>query len=170
MQTTFIGVDVAKVELVISVGELAPASIKNNVGAISQWLCTLPQGCCIAMESTGRYHQQLAHLAHEAGFAVHVLNARDVYFYAKALGARAKSDAVDCVVIRRYVQEHQHSLHTWQHWHASAAAIAHSERWSRSFEQLNPVAKRDRWGHAACISANGSAAKYASSGVAWPCA
>lgn len=114
MQTTFIGVDVAKAELVISVGELAPASIKNNVGAISQWLCTLPQGCCIAMESTGRYHQQLAHLAHEAGFAVHVLNARDVYFYAKALGARAKSDAVDCVVIRRYVQEHQHSLHPWQ--------------------------------------------------------
>lgn len=44
------------------------------------------------------------------------------------------------------------------------------EKWSRSFEQLNPVAKRDRWGHAACISANGSAAKYASSGVAWPCA
>lgn len=45
---------------------------------------------------------------------MYVLNARDVYCYEKALDARAKSDAVGCVVIRRYVQEHRHSLHPWQ--------------------------------------------------------
>ena len=44
------------------------------------------------------------------------------------------------------------------------------EKWSRSFEQLSPVAKRDHRGYAACICANGNAAKYASSGVAWLCA
>ena len=33
------------------------------------------------------------------------------------------------------------------------------ERWSRSFEQLNPVAKRDPGGYAACICANGNPAK-----------
>ena len=49
-----------------------------------------------------------------AAFAVYVLNARDVYFYAKALGARAKSNAIDCVVNRRYVQEHHHSMRPWQ--------------------------------------------------------
>ena len=114
MQTTFIGVDVAKAELIISIGEQVPIALKNDASAIAQWLSTLPQSSCIAMESTGRYHQQLAHCAQQAGFAVYVLNARDVYFYAKALGARAKSDAMDCVVIRRYVQEHQHSLHPWQ--------------------------------------------------------
>lgn len=114
MQTTFIGVDVAKTELVISVDEQAPIALKNDASAIAQWLRALPHGSCIAMESTGRYHQQLAHLAQQAGFAVYVLNAHDVYFYAKAFGARAKSDAVDCGVIRRYVQEHQHSLPPWQ--------------------------------------------------------
>jgi transposase len=114
MQTVFIGVDVAKAELVISIDEQAPSTVKNEAAAINNWLSSLPQDACIAMESTGRYHQQLAHLAQHAGFAVYVLNARDVYFYAKALGARAKSDALDCVVIRRYVQEHQHSLHPWQ--------------------------------------------------------
>lgn len=114
MQISFIGVDVAKAELVISMDELAPIVVKNTASAIAGWLSSLPKDCCIAMESTGCYHQQLAHLAQHAGFAVYVLNARDVYFYAKALGARAKSDAVDCVVIRRYVQEHHPSLHPWQ--------------------------------------------------------
>ena len=114
MQMSFIGVDVAKAELVISIDEQAPIVVKNTASAISVWLSSLPKDCCIAMESTGHYHQQLAHLAQHAGFVVYVLNARDVYFYAKALGARAKSDAVDCVVIRRYVQEHHHSSHPWQ--------------------------------------------------------
>lgn len=114
MQTSFIGVDVATAELVICVDDQAPVAIKNDATAITEWLAYVPKDACIAMESTGLYHQQLAHLAQHAGFAVYVLNARDVFFYAKALGARAKSDAVDCVVIRRYVQEHYHSLHPWQ--------------------------------------------------------
>lgn len=46
----------------------------------------------------------------------------------------------------------------------------YTKKWSRSFEQLSPVAKRDHRGYAACICANGNAAKYASSGVAWLCA
>ena len=48
--------------------------------------------------------------------------------------------------------------------------IGWAKKWSRSFEQLSPVAKRDHRGYAACICANGNAAKYASSGVAWLCA
>ena len=47
------------------------------------------------MESTGRYHLSLAGLAHRAGLRVYVLNAKDVYFYAKALGARGKTDPGD---------------------------------------------------------------------------
>ena len=47
------------------------------------------------MESTGRYHALLAHLASQAGLKVYVLNARDVHYYAKALGTRAKTDGVD---------------------------------------------------------------------------
>jgi transposase len=43
-----------------------------------------------------------------------VLNARDVYFYARALGARAKTDGVDAGVIARYLAEHHACLHPWQ--------------------------------------------------------
>jgi transposase len=114
MQTSFIGVDVSKSELVISVDDLPPLSLVNDLAHITRWLAQLPRDCCIAMESTGRYHLLLAQLALQAGLMVYVLNARDVYFYAKALGARAKSDALDCVVIRRYVQEHFQSLYPWQ--------------------------------------------------------
>lgn len=114
MQTSFIGVDVSKSELVISVDDQPPLSVANDVAHITRWLAALPSDGCIAMESTGRYHLLLAQLALQAGLVVYVLNARDVYFYAKALGARAKSDALDCVVIRRYVLEHYHSLYPWQ--------------------------------------------------------
>ena len=114
MQTSFIGVDVSKSELVISADDQPPLSVANDVAHITRWLATLPCDCCIAMESTGRYHLLLAQLALQAGLVVYVLNARDVYFYAKALGVRAKSDALDCAVIRRYVQEHAQSLYPWR--------------------------------------------------------
>lgn len=114
MQTSFIGVDVSKSELVISVDDQPPLSVANDMAYITRWLAAMPRDCCIAMESTGSYHLLLAQLASQAGLVVYVLNARDVYFYAKALGARAKSDALDCAVIRRYVQEHYQSLYPWQ--------------------------------------------------------
>lgn len=110
----FIGVDVAKDTLVSCIcGVSKPQSVANEERAIKRWLHTLPQRTVIAMESTGRYHQSLARLAHQAGLRVYVLNARDVYFYAKALGARGKTDPLDAQVIARYVAEHHESLHPW---------------------------------------------------------
>lgn len=116
MQETqvFVGVDVAKAELVAAVhGQAGCRCIPNEARAISAWLRELPDGACVAMESTGRYHQMLASLAHASGLRVFVLNARDVYFYAKALGARAKTDRVDAHVIARYVSEQHTRLHRW---------------------------------------------------------
>jgi len=110
----FVGVDVAKAELVIARhGQTACLTIPNEAQSISTWLRELPPGACVAMESTGRYHQMLASLAHAAGLQVFVLNARDVHFYAKALGARAKTDRVDAHVIARYAAEQHTQLHPW---------------------------------------------------------
>lgn len=110
----FVGVDVAKAELVVAVhGQTGSRTVPNEAQAISAWLRELPDGACLAMESTGRYHQMLASLAHAAGLQVFVLNARDVHFYAKALGARAKTDRVDAHVIARYVAEQHKRLHRW---------------------------------------------------------
>jgi transposase len=109
------GADVAKDEVVVAMhGQTHVRAIANERRAIDAWLATLPKGSIIAMESTGIYHQLLAQRAHAAGMQVYVLNARDVHFYAKALGARGKTDRVDAGLIARYVGEHHAKLHAWQ--------------------------------------------------------
>ena len=109
------GVDVAMDGLVVqTVGEAAPQCVGNNQRAIRAWLRQLPEGSVVAMESTGVHHQLLARLAHAAGMRVYVLNARNVYFYARGLGVRGKTDKADAAVIARYVAEHQQKLYQWQ--------------------------------------------------------
>ena len=111
----FIGVDVAKDEIVCArLGQKTTCAVRNATHDIRAWLRTLPGGSVVAMESTGRYHQLLAHLARAAGMHVYVLNARDVYQYAKAMGSRAKTDRIDAALIARYVAQHQDKLHEWQ--------------------------------------------------------
>lgn len=115
---TFIGVDVAKAELVIAkhdpvLAKPPSTSIANDSSSIKAWLTTLPAHSTIAMESTGRYHGLLAQLAHTAGHIIYVLNARDVYYYAQALGMRGKTDRLDAQVIARYIGEHHTHLHPW---------------------------------------------------------
>lgn len=122
----FIGVDVSKAELVIAThGQDERLSVPNECTAIQQWLRTLAPGSLVAMESTGRYHQLLANLAAGTALPVFVLNARDVYFYAKALGARGKTDRVDAGVIARYLAEHHDRLHPY---HAPSASQAELEQ------------------------------------------
>lgn len=110
----FIGVDVGKVELLVSIQPTdKQLRLPNTDSAIVKWLRTLPPGSFIAMESTGRYHLRLALLAIQAGLKVYVLNARDVHFYAKALGMRGKTDPSDARVIARYLAEHRAQLRPW---------------------------------------------------------
>ena len=109
------GVDVAKDELVIQcLGQASASHLGNNTREIRAWLRKLPKGSIVAMESTGSYHQLLARLAHAADMQVYVLNARRLYFYARGLDVRGKTDRVDAGVIARYVAEHGHKLHQWQ--------------------------------------------------------
>lgn len=129
----FIGADVSKAELVIaSHGHDALLSVPNERAAITRWLRTLAPGSLLAMESTGRYHQLLADLATRMGLSVFVLNARDVYFYAKALGTRGKTDRVDAQVIARYLGEHHERLHPYRAPSASQAELAQllRQRWT----------------------------------------
>ena len=79
MQDVFIGVDVSKDTLDIagSPGK-AQLCIANGARDIGRWLKGLPPNACVAMESTGRYHQRLAELARDAGLRVYVLNPKRV--------------------------------------------------------------------------------------------
>jgi len=110
----FIGVDVAKASLSICRhGEPGCHELSNDEASLRSWLCTLPSPATIAVESTGRYHLAVVRLAHALGHRTFVLNARDVYFYAKALGARGKTDRTDAQIIARYVAEHHATLKPW---------------------------------------------------------
>ena len=99
-----IGVDVAKAAFVVARhGARATQAIANSPPAIREWLKAVPAGACIAMESTGRYHLELASQAKAGGFGVYVLNAMDVHHYAKAMGQRGKTDPLDAHLIAQYV-------------------------------------------------------------------
>lgn len=110
----FIGVDVAKSTLSSCIhGLAAQHDLSNDEASIQQWLATLAAHASIAVESTGRYHLAVVALAHASGRRAFVLNARDVYFYAKAMGARGKTDRTDARVIARYLAEHHAVLKPW---------------------------------------------------------
>jgi transposase len=141
MQTnpSIIGVDVSKAELVAArEGEATARHIGNEVADIRAWLQQLPCGSVVAMEATGKYHLPLAKLAHAAGMRVFILNACDVYFYAKAIGCRGKTDRVDAFVIARYATEHHKKLHQW-----TPAAADHTRIDELLRRRALIVAKRD---------------------------
>lgn len=131
--SVFIGVDASKAELVYAIhGQDVQGVIANEPAAVSAWLQQMPATAAIAVESTGPCHQLLAQAATAHGLKVFVLNARDVFFYAKGLGARGKTDRVDARVIARYLAEHHASLHPFA---ASSPAQAEidqllAQRWT----------------------------------------
>ncbi|MGB6105543.1 MAG: IS110 family transposase [Pusillimonas sp.] len=140
-----IGVDVAKAELVIAVQDHpeCSATISNHAAPITRWLRTLPTGSRIAVESTGEYHRELVSLAQQHGFSTYVLNARDVYFYAKALGQRGKTDRTDAQVISRYLREHHAHLYRFAPGGATEQEINRLLR-----RRVVVVAQRDSLEHA----------------------
>lgn len=104
LPATIIGVDVAKDTLVTATyGAGTSATLLNSPASIKAWLRKLPADACIAMESTGRYHLELASCSKAAGLSVYVLNAMDVHHYAKAMGQRGKTDPLDAHLIAQYV-------------------------------------------------------------------
>jgi transposase len=107
--------DVSKRELVIAVypDEVGVKRIANQDAAISAWLDTLPAGSVIGMEATGTYHRRLADLAHARGLVVYVVNPRDVYYYARGMGARGKTDPGDAKLLARYVAHERAHLHPY---------------------------------------------------------
>jgi transposase len=108
------GVDVASQHLDVAThGRLGVLRIGNTDAAIAKWLCTLPAGSIVALESTGRYHERLALAAHARGLVVYLLNPRDVRHYARAMGVRGKTDRPGAQILARYAQREASELRAW---------------------------------------------------------
>lgn len=113
--TQVIGADVSQREIVLAwAGSKPPCQrIANTRKAILAWLNTLPAGCVIGMEATGRLHELLAELAAAHGHTIYVLNPKHVAAYAKGVGQRGKTDPLDAAVIARYLERERDDLHPY---------------------------------------------------------
>lgn len=112
--THFFGVDVASAHLdAAAYTQPGVRRIKNEPAAIDRWLKLLPAGSAIALESTGTWHQTLAHAAHARGLTVYLLNPRDVRHYARGTGMRGKTDRLDAQVLARFIAHEHRQLRPW---------------------------------------------------------
>lgn len=113
--TTFIGGDVSKAEICfVAYGHHAVHRVANNKAALNSYLKALPADTMLAVEATNTYHKLTASLADALGIRVHVLNPRDVHYYASSVGARAKTDPCDARTIARYLAKENDHLHVWK--------------------------------------------------------
>jgi len=109
------GVDVAKAQCTVAdYNYEAVIELQNQVPALARWLAQIPAGSIVAMEATGAYHKLLASLAHAAGMQVFILNPQALKHYARGIGLRAKTDAVDARLIARYAKHEKAKLTAWQ--------------------------------------------------------
>ena len=103
------GVDVSKETLDIAESDRCVERIPNTVEAATKWLQTLPEGTRVAIEATGQYHEMLLGLALEYELEVYIINGKQLHHYREAVGPRAKTDAQDAQLLRRYLsQEYSH--------------------------------------------------------------
>jgi len=108
-------VDVASDHLDVAVhGQTTVRRFANTAHGIAQLLRALPPASVLGLESTGRYHAQLALAAHAAGLRVYVLNPLDARRYAQSVGQRGKTDRMDALVLARYICHEHAQLQRWQ--------------------------------------------------------
>ena len=73
--------------------------------ALCAWLelhRAVPALTAVVMESTGVYWERIAVCLHTAGFAVSVVNAAQIKYFAKSMLRRGKTDKMDAELIARY--------------------------------------------------------------------
>lgn len=105
--TRFVGIDVSKsswdVHLLpesrsftIRVNDSASERVQKQLGS--------PEDTLVVVEATGGYERQLVAELMDAGWAVAVVNPRQVRDFAKALGRLAKTDEIDAQVLALFAQ------------------------------------------------------------------
>lgn len=107
MEEVFVGVDVSKDQLDVHVLPAGEAfAVAYNAEALDGLIARLETLAvtCIAVEATGGFETVLVAALGAAGAPVVVVNPAQVRAFARALGARAKTDPIDAAVIARFVQ------------------------------------------------------------------
>lgn len=107
MNNLFVGIDVAKAELVVALGAEGETFTASNdddgIRAIREQLKECSLGL-IVMEATGGYETALAADLAAAGMPAVVVNPRQVRDFAKAIGRLAKTDRIDARVLALFAE------------------------------------------------------------------
>ena len=106
-----LGIDVCKAELVIcdwDSGEII--QLENERSIIEAWFTSLYGPVRIAIEPTSNYHLEFVEQAHALGFAVYLINPRQLAHYREAIDVRNKTDPLDAWLLARYLARESASL------------------------------------------------------------
>lgn len=104
----FVGIDVSKDALdVHSLSDGRSWQVENDESGCGQLVKDLDPSALVVMEATNVYWRLAASTLAAAGFAVAVVNPRQVRDFAKATGQLAKTDATDAQVIALFAQRIQ---------------------------------------------------------------
>ena len=102
----YLGIDVAKAELVVARDGVAETATYPNTGAgqhsLQRALSEGPALALIVVEATGGYERGIVAALGGAGLPVVVVNPRQVRDFAKATGQLAKTDALDAHVLAAF--------------------------------------------------------------------
>jgi transposase len=100
----FVGIDVSKAQLDVGSSGEVHFSVENTELGLEQLIERLKaiEPELIVMEASGGYERLSAALLTQAGFAVAVVNARQVRAFAVASGVLAKTDRVDARVLVKF--------------------------------------------------------------------
>ena len=100
---TYIGVDVGKNKLDVSLPNDRRYETQNNARGVRRIVRDAKRfGAAVAFEATGPYERQLAHACLEENVPAARLDSWSVRRYAESQGMLAKTDAIDCRLIRTY--------------------------------------------------------------------
>ncbi|WP_246794281.1 IS110 family transposase [Burkholderia perseverans] len=110
--TTFVGIDVSSQTLEIAIStQTATWQAANDAAGIEQLASQLRelQPALIVLEATGGYEFEAACALQAVGLAVAVVNPRMARDFARAMGALAKTDALDAKMLAAFARVlHQH--------------------------------------------------------------
>jgi transposase len=147
-----LGIDVSKATLeVCLLRDSAPrhryrrtfANSRAGLDALLAWLkAHHPQPLAALMESTGSYGELAAHLLHQAGHRVSVLNARRIQQYAQSQCRHNKTDQVDAEIIARF--GFTQSLHELPQWLPAPEPQAQLRELLRRSDELNAILQAER--------------------------
>lgn len=135
----FVGIDVSKATLDIFAEGFGHRRIANAADAVAAMIADLPRPCFIVLEATGSYDALLREELERAGLDHARVNPQQARDFARALGRRAKTDAVDA----RMLAEMGRRLDLRSERPADAAR-RHLARWQRRRDQIVAMRQQEK--------------------------